>query len=42
MWRKKYIDRFEGKITDIPEVKQSLEADRSANITIEDLFTPKQ
>lgn len=42
MWRKKYIDRFEGKVTDIPEVKQSLEADRSANITIEDLFSPKQ
>lgn len=41
MWRKKYIDRFEGKVTDIPEVKQSLEADRSANITIEDLFSPK-
>ena len=41
MWRKKYIDRFEGKVTDIPEVKLSLEADRSANITIEDLFTPK-
>lgn len=42
MWRKKYIDRFEGKITDIPEVKKTLEADRSANITIEDLFSPKQ
>ena len=42
MWRKKYIDRFEGKVTDIPEVRQSLEADRSANITIEDLFSPKQ
>lgn len=42
MWRKKYIDRFEGKITDIPEVKKSLEADRSANIRIEDLFTPKE
>lgn len=41
MWRKKYIDRFEGKITDIPEVKKTLEADRSANITIEDLFSPK-
>ena len=40
MWRKKYIDRFNGKVEDIPEVKKSLEADRSANITIEDLFTP--
>lgn len=41
MWRKKYIDRFNGKVEDIPEVKQNLEAERSSNITIEDLFTAK-
>lgn len=41
MWRKKYMDRFNGKVEDIPEVKKSLEADRSENITINDLFTPK-
>ena len=41
MWRKKYIDRFNGKVEDVPEVKKSLEAERGANITIEDLFTPK-
>ena len=41
MWRKKYIDRFNGKVEDVPAVKQSLEAERGANITIEDLFTPK-
>ena len=40
-WRKKYTDRFEGRMEDIPEIKQSLEADRGANISIEDLFTPK-
>ena len=43
MWRKKYTDRFNGKdVTEIPEVKKSLEAERAENITIEDLFTPKQ
>jgi len=42
MWRKKYMDRFNGKVEDIPEVKKSLEADRSENITINDLFTPKE
>ena len=41
MWRKKYMDRFNGIVEDIPEVKKSLEADRSENITINDLFTPK-
>ena len=41
MWRKKYMDWFNGKVEDIPEVKKSLEADRSENITINDLFTPK-
>lgn len=41
MWRKKYIDRFNGKVEDVPEVKKSLEAERGANITIDDLFTPK-
>lgn len=41
MWRKKYIDRFNGKVEDIPEVKQTLDAERGANISIEDLFTPK-
>ena len=41
MWRKKYMDRFNGKVEDIPEVKKSLEADRSENITINDLFIPK-
>ena len=40
-WKKKYIDRFEGKVTDIPEVKQTLDAERGSNITIEDLFTAK-
>ena len=42
MWRKKYIDRFNGKVEDIPEVRQNLEAERSSNITIEDLFTAKE
>lgn len=41
MWRKKYIERFNGKVEDIPEVKKSLDAERGANISIEDLFTPK-
>ena len=42
MWRKKYTDRFNGRVEDIPEVKKSLEAERSENITIADLFTPKE
>jgi len=41
MWKKKYIDRFEGKVTDIPEVKDTLDAERGANISIDDLFIPK-
>ena len=40
-WKKKYIERFEGKVTDIPEVKESLDAERGANISIDDLFIPK-
>lgn len=39
-WRKRYVDRFNGKsVEEIPEVKSQLEADKSANITIDDLFT---
>ena len=41
MWKKKYIECFEGKVTDIPEVKDTLDAERGANISIDDLFTPK-
>lgn len=41
MWKKKYIERFEGKVTDIPEVKETLDAERGANISIDDLFIPK-
>ena len=40
MWRKKYIDRFNGKVEEVPEVKKTLEAERAEHITIEDLFTP--
>lgn len=39
-WRKRYIDRFEGKpVDEIPEVKKTLDADKSTTISIDDLFT---
>jgi len=41
MWRKKYTDRFKGKVEDIPEVKQELDSKRGESISIEDLFTPR-
>ena len=41
-WRKRYVDRFNGKsVEDIPEVKEQLQADKSANISIDDLFITK-
>ena len=41
-WRKRYTDRFMGKVEDIPEVKQAQEQSRAETITIDDLFTRKE
>ena len=42
-WRKRYTDRFNGKpVEEIPEVKEQLKEEAGRNITIEDLFTPKE
>lgn len=41
-WRKRYTDRFMGKVEDIPEVKQAQEQNRAETITIDDLFTRKE
>lgn len=38
-WRKRYVDRFNGKsVEEIPEVKEQLQIEQRANITIDDLF----
>ena len=41
-WRRRYTDRFMGKVEDIPEVKKAQEETRAESITIDDLFTRKE